>query len=260
MAGHQTGVVDEPGTQAPFRQRVEWGLSGARALCAGEGAVIAVVVDVLSFTTTVSVAADLGTAVLPYRWADASAAGFARAHDATLAVGRSVARDGEVSLSPASLRRSAPPARLVLPSPNGSTVAAHLQGHVEVCVAASLRNAAAVATWITERAGAETAVAVIAAGERWNDGSLRPAVEDVWGAGAVLFHLAEHGWTDRSPEADLAIAAYTSIRGQESLALARCVSGRELTDAGYGADVEIAAEVGQSLSVPLLRDHRFVTA
>lgn len=250
----------QPGAQAPFRQRLEWGLSGARALCAGQGEVIAVVVDVLSFTTTVSVAADLGTAVLPYQWADASAAGFARSHGAALAVGRSVAREGEVSLSPASLRRGGAPARLVLPSPNGSTIAAHLQDGGRVCLAASLRNAGAVATWIDGHAKAGTAVAVIAAGERWGDGGLRPAAEDLWGAGAVLLHLAELGWAGRSPEADLAIAAYTGVRGGEGAALGRCVGGRELIEAGYRADVEIAAEVGRSLSVPLLRDHQFTAA
>lgn len=234
--------MDQPGAQAPFRQRFEWGLAGARSLCAGQGQVVAVVVDVLSFTTTVSVAADLGTTVLPYRWADASAADVALQHDAALAVGRSVAGEGEVSLSPASLRRGLAPARLVLPSPNGSTIAAHLQEAGQVCVAASLRNASAVATWIDGHTEAGTAVAVIAAGERWGDGSLRPAVEDLWGAGAVLLHLAELGWTDRSPEADLAIAAYTAVRGDEAEALERCVGGRELIGAGYRADVQIAPE------------------
>lgn len=258
--GPQTGAVDEPGAQAPFRQRFEWGLAGARALCAGQGWVIAVVVDVLSFTTTVSVAADLGTTVLAYRWADASAGDFALSHDATLAVGRSVAQDGEVSLSPASLRRGVAPARVVLPSPNGSTIAAHLRGGDQVCLAASLRSAEAVATWIDGHAGAGVGVVVIAAGERWGDGSLRPAVEDLWGAGAVLLHLAELGWSGRSPEADLAVAAYTSTRGGEGPALERCVGGRELIEAGCRADVDIAAEVGHSRSVPLLHDHQFTPA
>ena len=42
---------------------------------------------------------------------------------------------------------------------------------------------AAVARWLQARGGT---VAVVAAGERWPDGSLRPAAEDLWGAGAVL--------------------------------------------------------------------------
>lgn len=42
------------------------------------GADVAVVVDVLSFTTTLSVAIDSGTVVLPYRWNDATVRAYAR--------------------------------------------------------------------------------------------------------------------------------------------------------------------------------------
>jgi 2-phosphosulfolactate phosphatase len=69
---------------------------------------VVVVVDVLSFSTAVSVAADRGTAVLPYPWAVTDAAAFARAHDAVLARGRS-AGPGEVGLSPVSIRSADPP-------------------------------------------------------------------------------------------------------------------------------------------------------
>ena len=51
--------------------RVEWGPVGAESLvsyAAERGPVVAVVVDVLSFTTAVSVAVDAGMTVWPYRW------------------------------------------------------------------------------------------------------------------------------------------------------------------------------------------------
>ncbi|WP_224059410.1 hypothetical protein [Streptomyces kanamyceticus] len=83
------------------------------------------VVDVLSFTTAVSVAVDAGTRVFPYRWRDESATAFAAQHGANLAVGRRAASaTSPWTLSPASLRAAPFMPRLVLPSPNGSAIAA----------------------------------------------------------------------------------------------------------------------------------------
>ena len=63
--------------------RLEWGPTGAEALTryavASGAAVIAVVIDVLSFTTCVSVAADAGITVHPFRWKDGSRHGPRRA-------------------------------------------------------------------------------------------------------------------------------------------------------------------------------------
>jgi 2-phosphosulfolactate phosphatase len=98
-------------------------------------------------------------------------------------------------------------------------------------------------------------VAVVAAGERWPDGSLRPAAEDLWGAGAVLSALGIH---DASPEARQAASAYDSVRDDVATALPDCASGRELVAAGFAGDVEIAAAVGASRVVPVLRGEAFV--
>ena len=89
--------------------RLDWGPSAAEALTsyavAAGSPVCAVVVDVLSFTTCVSVAVDAGTRVHPYRWKDESAQAFADDRGATLARTRSQTRSGGgVSLSPASIR------------------------------------------------------------------------------------------------------------------------------------------------------------
>ncbi|NED79674.1 hypothetical protein G3I76_06135, partial [Streptomyces sp. SID11233] len=69
----------------------EWGPVGA-GLLAGEAACL-VVVDVLSFTTSVSVAVEAGTRVFPYRWRDETAEAFAGKVDARPAVGRSRATE-----------------------------------------------------------------------------------------------------------------------------------------------------------------------
>lgn len=244
-------------SQNAYGLRFDWGLRGADACV--DGADIAVVVDVLSFTTTLTVAVDAGIDVIPSRWRDDRATELAEQFDAALAVGRSAASPGRISLCPATVRAAPASARLVLPSPNGSTIAHDLASTAPLCVGASLRNASAVAQWI--RAVNSSAVtAVIAAGERWPDGSLRPAVEDLWGAAAVIAALLDAGATDASPEGRTAAAAWRAVMHDVGSELRQCASGRELAGMGHPEDVDIAAEVDSSSCVPILRDGVFVDA
>jgi 2-phosphosulfolactate phosphatase len=234
--------------------RFAWGAAGA-ARAGGRGGVL-VVVDVLSFTTAVSVAVDRGVAVYPA--APGEGAGrLARDVRAELAVGRSEATDAHPwTLSPAALRAARAPARLVLPSPNGSAIAAAAEG---VVVAGCLRNASAVAAWASRRSGSpDEPVTVIAAGERRPDGSLRCALEDLLGAGAVLSALVQHGASAESPEAARARAAYEH-EPPESVpdAVRRCASGVELVEEGFGEDVEVAVELDVSTVVPVLTQRGF---
>ena len=245
--------------QSEHLVRFEWGPVGAAAIA--DGVDVAVVVDVLSFTTTLSVATDRGTVVLPYPTGVDDVAAYATQHRAVLAVGRDEAGPGQISLSPLSLRGVEAPERLLLPSPNGSTIAYALSSRATTVVGACLRNAVAVADWIAREHDAETAtLAVVAAGERWPDGSLRPAVEDLWGAGAVLAALEDHDWPGLSPEAAVAADAYRLVAGREPGHLRACTTGQELVAGGFGADVDVAAEVGLGWSVPLLSDRGFVAA
>lgn len=233
-----------------------WGPVEARALAPAAACVV--VVDVLSFTTSVGVAVEAGAAVHPYRWRDATAAAYAERVGATLAVGRGEATpDHPWTLSPAALRAAPVPPRLVLPSPNGSTIAAEAGG--ATVVAASLRNRTAVARWLTDRGyGSEDRpLAVIASGERWPDGSLRPALEDLLGAGAVLAALAGPGVP--TPEATAAATLWTATEDPVA-ALHGCDSGRELYEYGFPQDVAVAAEIDSSTTVPVLVDGAFQEA
>jgi 2-phosphosulfolactate phosphatase len=83
-------------------------------------------------------------------------------------------------------------------------------------------------------------VALIAAGERWPSGALRPAVEDPWGVGSVALQLQELGWSGVSVEAEAAVAAYRSAAASLPERLLGCVSGRELVEKGYRRDVDMA--------------------
>jgi 2-phosphosulfolactate phosphatase len=237
--------------------RFDWGPAGADAI--GPGAALVAVIDVLSFTTALTVAVERGIAVLPYRWRDDSAGRVAREHDAVLAVGRKqVKQPGQVSLSPDSIRRSTGIERLVLPSPNGATISARLADAGATVVGVSLRNADAAAASVLRRLGAGQAVAVVAAGERWPDRSLRPAVEDLWGAGAFIDSLVRRGATDLSVEAGTALAAYRSVADDLGSALRDCASGRELRAHGFPEDVAVAAEVVADAAVPVLTDGWFM--
>ncbi|MDV5149436.1 2-phosphosulfolactate phosphatase [Streptomyces sp. SBC-4] len=236
-----------------------WGPVEAQTLAPAAACVV--VVDVLSFTTSVGVAVEAGAAVHPYRWRDATAEAYAREVDAVLAVGRREATEAHPwTLSPAALRAAPMPSRLVLPSPNGSTIAAEAGG--ATVVAASLRNPTAVARWLADRGygSADRPLAVIASGERWPDGSLRPALEDLLGAGAVLCALAGTG-TGGTPSPEASAAATLWAATQDPVAaLHGCDSGRELYEYGFPQDVAVAAEIDSSTTVPVLVDGAFQEA
>jgi 2-phosphosulfolactate phosphatase len=229
-----------------MRLHLEWGREGA-ARCPTGG--VLVVVDVLSFSTAVSVCTERGTAVYPAAWRDARAGELAEREGAVLAVGRRAASAGHPwSLSPAALRAAPAPERLVLPSPNGSAIAAAAPPGVTV-VAACLRNATAVGRWVARRA---PAVTVVPAGERWPDGSLRPALEDLLGAGAVVAAAAAAAPAlALSAEAQAARVTFAGTHHPAD-AVRACVSGQELVLGGFAADVEVAVELDASAVVPVL--------
>jgi 2-phosphosulfolactate phosphatase len=228
------------------RVELEWGPGGARALAFG--CQVIVVVDVLSFTTAVSIAVSRGALVWPYPWAgdDDRAEELAAALGARMVRGR--ASGAALTLSPVSLLDVPAGARLLMPSPNGSTIA-HTAGSYRCrVVAGCLRNATAVATALSGVA----AVGLVPAGERWPDGSLRPAYEDLVGAGAIAAMLRGMG-ADLSPDAAAAAAAASAGPG-----LAGCPSAEELLDKGFLDDVALAQQRDVDHAVPELRDGCFV--
>ncbi|HEU4997450.1 MAG TPA: 2-phosphosulfolactate phosphatase, partial [Lapillicoccus sp.] len=95
----------------------------------------------------------------------------------------------------------------------------------------------------------------VPAGERWPDDSLRPAIEDLWGAGGVAAAVldGDPGVT-ATDEALAAAAAYRLVEDRLAEALLACPSGQELRELGYASDVTIAAELDASRAVPVLDD------
>jgi 2-phosphosulfolactate phosphatase len=230
--------------QQGFDVRVDWGMPGLRNVAALCPAVV--LVDVLSFSTCVDIACARGAAVLPYPHKDASAAAFAAQQRALLACPREQAG---LSLSPGSLQAVAAGTRLVLPSPNGSTLARAC--HAPIVIAGCLRNAEAVANSLVR--SSDGPMAIIAAGEQWPDGTLRVALEDLIGAGAIVHALPG----SKSPEALAAEAAFLAARDHLHDKLTACASGRELIERGYPEDVRLAAQLNSSSCVPRLVEGAF---
>lgn len=213
---------------------VEWGRLAPR-----EGFAATVIVDVLSFSTATCVACGGGAKVVPMAQRDEAEA-LAKALGVLCARPR---KEGGYSLSPPSLVELRSGDMLVLTSPNGATLSTlPREGRV---FAGCLRNARAVADVL---AGINGSVLLVAAGEKWPDGSLRPAYEDQIACGAIAQKLG----CAMSPEARLAAAGFEAARAELPTLLHECVSGQELTHHGYAADVEWAAELDAQACVPEL--------
>ncbi|TWB17292.1 2-phosphosulfolactate phosphatase [Nitrospirillum amazonense] len=222
----------------------EWGLAGVEAL--RERVAVLVIVDILSFSTAVDIATSRGAAILPFPYGDTDAAqAAADAANAVLAAPRNAG--GQLSLSPRSLTTITSGIRLMLPSPNGSRLS--LAGGTAKVLAGCLRNTTAVARQARLLADGGD-IAVIPAGERWPDGGLRPAVEDLLGAGAIIAALD----LPTSAEARVACDAYRAAGPDLADIIRGGRSGRELAGWGYADDVELAVELNVSATAPVLRD------
>ena len=230
--------------QADFEIRCEWGMQGVAALAPISDVII--IVDVFSFSTCVEIATWRGATIFPYRGPGEAAADFARTVDAQLATKWGGAG---YSLSPHSLVQVPAGLRLVLPSPNGSTLS--LGTGQTPTLAGCLRNYQAVAAAATTYG---RKIALIPAGERWRaDGSLRPAYEDWLGAGAIISQLRGR----RSPEARAAQAAFQDAQAQIAELFGACGSGQEHIEQGLMENVALAATMNGSECVPLLVDNAY---
>lgn len=234
--------------QQEFDIRFEWGKRGVDALAPISDVVI--IVDVLSFTTSVDIAVGQGAIVFPYDGRAESVVAYATSVEAELADPHR--GHSRYSLSPESLLNISAGTRLVLPSPNGSTLT--LAAKPTPVLAGCLRNAQAVAFAATQFG---RQIAVIAAGERWKDDySLRPSFEDLLGAGAIIHYLTGY----LSPEAMSAAATFRTLQSEIGNHLQHCSSGKELIARGLANDVILASQLNVSDCAPLLLDEAYTRA
>lgn len=200
--------------QPGFDYRFDWGVDGLEALAAECDVVV--VVDILRFTSAVSVAVETGEVVLPGRWQD------------------------ERDLDRAAIELGVP-----------------------FVLAGAFRNATATARRARMLVESGGAIGVIAAGAHRaaTDRSLRPAIEDLLGAGAVLSALDPSAATAPpacSPDARAARAAFLDARPMLHEALLASPSGRELVALGCADDVANASALDATDLAAQLIDGAFV--
>jgi 2-phosphosulfolactate phosphatase len=216
-----------------------------------------VIVDVLAFSTSVVLTTTRGGTALSYSAAELDEMG-GRAEAAALLNAEVVAKDraattARFSLSPATLSAVTPGDRLIFTSLNGAACTSAAASAPVVLIGA-LINASATARAVRAiiSDGAAQRCTIVPCGERWTSvsgepDSLRPSIEDLLGAGAIVSAISE---LRVSAEATVAAAAFERTASSVDDALRRCVSGRELIERGFPDDVELAGQVDVSGSVP----------
>ncbi len=222
--------------QSAYDIRCDWGDKGISILV--PVCDVLVIVDVLSFSTSLDIAVGKHAVVYPYRWKDEGVYAFAEEMHAEVTERNN---PNGFSLSPGSLVNLPDNTRLVLPSPNGSTIT--LAAGSTPVLAGCFRNSCAVAE---SAMTAGRKIGVIPAGERWEDHSLRPCFEDLAGAGAVITHLEG----TLSPEAEAAKILFENCRDSLTEKLRNCGSGKEKIAKDEARDIDLAAELDVSHCVP----------
>ncbi|MBH1932429.1 2-phosphosulfolactate phosphatase [Serratia rubidaea] len=224
-------------TQEQFSVRLEWGIEAVEQLA--EMADCIIIVDVMSFSTCISLALDNGAQVYPYPWKDESAIAYGNERGAHIASTERRLTGNGYSLSPSSLKNIEQGARLVLPSPNGSAISFRAKETAAAVFSGCFRNMAA-----TARACHQfKRILVVPCGERWPNGTLRPAVEDLAAAGGIISYLTDRTW---SPEASAAVSAYRHSYQKNISALNECASALELASRGFENDVALCLERNMS--------------
>ncbi len=235
-------------SQTHYDIRLEWGVQAAEHLAAEADCVV--IIDVMSFSTCVSIATERGGFIFPYPWKDARAQDYAAEKNAQCAQFDRRFEGPGFTLSPCSLQEMPAGTRLVLPSPNGSSLTFSAIKSGADIYTACFRNLSATARACEKY----SRILVVPAGEKWPDNSLRPAIEDLAAAGGLISRLKHRRL---SLEARAACAVYETMDRQE---LRQCGSALELQRRGFAADVELCLQQDLSHSACKLTEQAFFAA
>ncbi|WP_322922824.1 2-phosphosulfolactate phosphatase [Paenibacillus campi] len=245
--------------QMPFHIKLEWGQRGARA--AAERGDIVIIVDVLSFSSTVVTAIQYGAEIYPYPPPiNEQAKTYAQSIDAEIVWGRAeTLKYGGHSLSPGSFTAMDKHKRFVMCSLNGAACT-WMAADAHALLIGCMLNATAVAKAaqqlsVTSRCN----ITVVPCGEKWsdamnNENTLRPSIEDYLGAGMIVSRL--NGTL--SPEAEVCKGAYEQAKDRIPQLLWESASARELRERGYEQDVVHCSQIDRMTIVPVLQAQKFM--
>ncbi|MDQ0270432.1 2-phosphosulfolactate phosphatase [Cytobacillus purgationiresistens] len=244
--------------QSPYEVRVEWGRRGARD-AASRGDIV-IIVDVLSFSSTVISALRYGSIIYPFP-PNLDGRGYANKVGANYILGRAEAtKIGNPTLSPGTFNHGHSNKKYVLSSLNGA-FCTWVASKVPALLIGSLINASSVASVANQlRIKTKANITVIPCGEQWSDArenedALRPSIEDYLGAGAILSYLNGK----KSPEVEVCIGAFKHSKQKLNELVWECGSGRELRERGFAEDVKYCSHLNVDQTVPILNKDHFVT-
>jgi 2-phosphosulfolactate phosphatase len=216
----------------------------------------AVVIDVIRASTTITIALHHGCAgIVPARTLREARAMALTIGDGALVAGERAAAKmagAQLGNSPGEYARERIEGRIVvLTTTNGTRAFRAIEGARDV-VACAFLNVSATARWL-RRAGAD--VLIVCAGRNGHF-----CFEDAVGGGMLIDRLSRI--SNRSLElSDAARAAhllYSANQGNLLEVLRGCEWGRDITRKGFGADLEICAQVDLTDVVPVMREGRLV--
>ncbi len=203
-----------------------------------------VVVDVLTFCTTVDIAISKDSTIIPTALEDDSLLRpLAEKQNAILAGKRG---NIGITLSPASMQSLQPKQKILLPSLNGSPLINLASKFTKPVFTGCLRNSEALAKLLMKKH--YFPILFVAAGEKFPNRTLRPSIEDYWGVGSILALL--NG--EKTMEAQCAEKSFDFVSHNLKKALIASESGQELCTHGYQEDVEVAADFNASNRVGIL--------
>ncbi|HUC89010.1 MAG TPA: 2-phosphosulfolactate phosphatase [Candidatus Paceibacterota bacterium] len=159
--------TDNVFNQEPFECKLDWGLNGIKEAVKRKDIII--IVDILSFSTTVTTAIHYGSEIFPFSKTEIEDIdSYAKEINAEVVLGRSEAKlYNKQSLSSLSFNKSCNGKKFLLPSRNGSTYSKIAENNDFVFIG-SIINARPVAQIVNRiRKFNKIPVTIISCGERW---------------------------------------------------------------------------------------------